>query len=65
MWQGAASGGGLPAGIQLLSMDALTSPGKKDGEIKVVNEDNIPTAYSWNQNLQTWEKIGQVVEGNE
>ena len=50
----------LPEGVKLESVDALNEPGTKSGQIKVVNERNIPTAYSWDDTKYTWEKIGQV-----
>ncbi|KAL9646959.1 hypothetical protein ABK040_013817 [Willaertia magna] len=37
--------------------------GTTDGEIKLVNQDGVPHAYSWNAKEQKWDKIGEVVEG--
>lgn len=42
-----AAGAGLPAGLKMEEASVLGQPGKKDGEIKVVNEGGAGIAYSW------------------
>lgn len=43
----AGAGAGLPAGLKMEEASVLGQPGKKDGEIKVVNEGGAGIAYSW------------------
>ena len=43
----AGAGAGLPAGLKMEEASVLAQPGKKDGEIKVVNEGGAGIAYSW------------------
>lgn len=45
--------------------EALSQPGKKDGEVKVINSGNIPMAYSWSAADQKWNKIGSVIGSND
>lgn len=42
-----AAGAGLPPGLKMEEASALVQPGKKDGEIKVINEGGAGIAYSW------------------
>lgn len=42
-----AAGAGLPPGLKMEEASVLVQPGKKDGEIKVVNEGGAGIAYSW------------------
>ena len=49
--------------FRLPDPSALAVPGKKDGEIKVVNESNVPKAFSWSQKDEKWNLIGDVVGG--
>jgi phospholipase A-2-activating protein len=42
---------------------ALQTPGKKSGEVKLVNNNGLPEAWSWNADERKWEKMGDVVEG--
>ncbi len=31
--------------------------GKKDGEVKVFKNNNVPEAYEWKQQTKQWEKV--------
>ncbi|KAL9238183.1 hypothetical protein vseg_012645 [Gypsophila vaccaria] len=48
---------------ELPGLDALLVPGTSDGQTKVVREGDNGVAYSWNMREQTWDKIGEVVDG--
>lgn len=37
--------------------------GKEDGEVKLVANNGLPEAYSWNAGQGKWEKMGEVVDG--
>lgn len=37
--------------------------GTTDGEVKLVNNNGIPEAYSWNAAQQKWDRIGEITEG--
>jgi len=49
--------GSLPSAV------VLQQPGKKHGEVKLVNNNGSPEAWSWNAQLSKWEKMGDVVDG--
>ncbi|XP_058069145.1 uncharacterized protein LOC131218555 [Magnolia sinica] len=49
----------------LPGLEALQIPGTSDGQTKVVREGDNGMAYSWNARDQTWDKIGEVVDGPE
>ncbi|KAF0972678.1 hypothetical protein FDP41_008927 [Naegleria fowleri] len=40
-----------------------STKGTSDGEIKLVNNNGIPEAYSWSAAQQKWERVGEVTEG--
>ncbi|PFH54172.1 hypothetical protein AMATHDRAFT_72694 [Amanita thiersii Skay4041] len=42
--------------------EALASPGKKSGEVKMVKNGDIVEAHQWDSNTHTWQKIGDVVD---
>lgn len=49
---------------ELPSVTVLTTEiGKKDGEVKVVNEGGVGNAYQWDMRAQQWQLIGEVVGG--
>ncbi|KAL0277899.1 UNVERIFIED_CONTAM: hypothetical protein PYX00_005018 [Menopon gallinae] len=50
---------------ELPGVEALLQSGKKDGEVKVVNDGNIPVAYGWSEADQKWNKIGSVIGSND
>ncbi|KAL0480223.1 phospholipase A-2-activating protein [Acrasis kona] len=37
--------------------------GKEDGEVKLVANNGVPEAYSWNAAQQKWDKMGDLVDG--
>ena len=42
--------------------EALTEPGKKEGQVMVVNvEGKGPTAYQWSEEASTWVEVGSVM----
>jgi len=47
----------------LQSPAALQKPGSKSGEVKMVNNNGMPEAWSWNADEGRWEKMGDIVEG--
>eukprot|EP00249_Psilotum_nudum_P003972 c17494_g1_i1 orf=165-2480(+) len=47
----------------LPGIEALSQPGKKDGQSKIIREGDSGVAYSWNEKEYKWEKIGEVVDG--
>ncbi|KAJ3341189.1 hypothetical protein HDU91_000748, partial [Kappamyces sp. JEL0680] len=47
---------------KLPGVEALGTPGKKEGEIKMVLEGNVVEAYQWSATSAAWQKIGQVVD---
>lgn len=55
--------GGAPAGLKLEDPSALQRPGNRDGETKVVRENGVGVAYSWDAGVGQWERIGEVVGG--
>ncbi|KAI8812457.1 WD40-repeat-containing domain protein [Cladochytrium replicatum] len=44
------------------SSDALLTPGKKDGEVKMVKVGDVVEAHQWVAGESRWEKIGEVVD---
>ncbi|KAL6305276.1 phospholipase A-2-activating protein [Sparassis latifolia] len=46
----------------LPGVDALTQPGKKSGEVKMVQNDGTVEAHQWDSATQRWQKIGDVVD---
>ena len=59
----AASNSGLPANLKLEDVSVLSVPGKRDGDIKCVNEMGVGVAYSWSATTGNWEKIGEITGG--
>ncbi|GAA5900258.1 WD repeat PLAP family protein [Sporobolomyces salmoneus] len=44
-------------------IDALTQPGKKEGDVKVVKTDaGVVEAYQWSAAAGTWQKVGEVTD---
>lgn len=43
--------------------EALQTPGKKEGEVIMVNMGATVEAHQWSTQSQSWEKIGEVVGG--
>ncbi|KAL4067764.1 WD40-repeat-containing domain protein [Scleroderma yunnanense] len=41
---------------------ALSTAGKKAGEVKMVRNGDIVEAHQWEQSTSTWQKIGEVVD---
>lgn len=58
-------GSGLPAGLKLEDASALLVPGAKDGQTKIVREGGGAVAYGWSAASGQWEKIGEVMGGND
>ncbi|CAH1444875.1 unnamed protein product [Lactuca virosa] len=48
---------------ELPGLEALQVPGTKDGQTIVVREGDNGVAYAWNMQNQTWDKIGEVIDG--
>ncbi|TFK76208.1 phospholipase A-2-activating protein [Pluteus cervinus] len=47
----------------LPGLEALTQPGSKPGEVKMIrNEGGLVEAYQWDATASTWQKIGEVVD---
>ncbi|EGN95604.1 hypothetical protein SERLA73DRAFT_95149 [Serpula lacrymans var. lacrymans S7.3] len=42
--------------------EALNSPGKKSGEVKMIKNGDIVEAHQWDSSSGTWQKIGDVVD---
>eukprot|EP00879_Flechtneria_rotunda_P023083 GHRR01024402.1.p1 GENE.GHRR01024402.1~~GHRR01024402.1.p1 ORF type:complete len:154 (+),score=56.22 GHRR01024402.1:48-464(+) len=62
----AAAAAGLPPGVKVAKSYELAQPGAKDGETKIVREqDGSIAAYSWDAGKCVWEKIGTVVDAPE
>lgn len=55
--------GGAPAGLKLEDPSVIQRPGNRDGETKVVRENGVGVAYSWDAGVGQWERIGEVVGG--
>ncbi|VFQ67870.1 unnamed protein product [Cuscuta campestris] len=47
----------------LPGLESLQTPGKSDGQTKVVREGDSGVAYAWNMREYKWDKIGEVVDG--
>ncbi|GFQ03817.1 phospholipase a-2-activating protein [Phtheirospermum japonicum] len=56
------TGGGMKL-EGLPGLDTLKTPGRSDGQTKVVREGDNGVAYSWNMREQKWDKIGEVIDG--
>lgn len=64
--QATASGaaeGILPQGLKVEDPMVLTRSGTRDGQTAVVSEGSAAVAYSWSQERNEWEKLGEVVGG--
>ncbi|CAH1444316.1 unnamed protein product [Lactuca virosa] len=48
---------------ELPGLEALQVPGTKYGQTIVVREGDNGVAYAWNRHNQTWDKIGEVIDG--
>ena len=48
---------------QLPGMEALETPGDKDGQTKIVRIEDKAYAYSWNSIESKWDQVGTVVDG--
>ncbi|KAG6868823.1 hypothetical protein C0993_009705 [Termitomyces sp. T159_Od127] len=46
----------------LPGLEALNSPGKKPGEVKMINNGSIVEAHQWDSATNSWQKIGDVVD---
>ncbi|RDB21127.1 Phospholipase A-2-activating protein [Hypsizygus marmoreus] len=46
----------------LPGLEALTQPGKKPGEVKMVRNGALVEAHQWDSASLTWQKIGDVVD---
>ncbi|ETW86144.1 hypothetical protein HETIRDRAFT_471477 [Heterobasidion irregulare TC 32-1] len=46
----------------LLGTEALSEPGKKPGEVKMVRNGAIVEAHQWDAASRNWQKIGEVVD---
>ncbi|KAF8891244.1 phospholipase A-2-activating protein [Infundibulicybe gibba] len=46
----------------LPGLEALTAPGKKSGEVKMIRNGALVEAHQWDSNAGTWQKIGDVVD---
>lgn len=46
----------------LPGVETLLSPGKKSGEVKMLNNQGIVEAHQWDAATSTWHKIGDVVD---
>ena len=48
---------------QLPGIEALDTPGSKDGQTKIVRIEDKAFAYSWNSIESKWDQVGTVVDG--
>jgi phospholipase A-2-activating protein len=48
---------------QLPGVEALETPGNKDGQTKIVRVGDKAYAYSWNSVESKWDQVGTVVDG--
>lgn len=46
----------------LPGLEALSQPGKKSGEVKMVRDGDNVTAHQWDSATSSWQKIGDVVD---
>ncbi|KAF5330954.1 hypothetical protein D9619_005411 [Psilocybe cf. subviscida] len=46
----------------LPGLEALTTPGKKSGEVKMIKNGEMVEAHQWDSANHTWQKIGDVVD---
>jgi len=49
---------------ELPGAEALLRPGKKDGDTKMIREGSTVVCYSWSEETQIWNKVGDVVGGS-
>lgn len=45
----------------LPGLEALETPGKNDGEVKVVRTGDEATVYSWEAGTAEWKKVSKVL----
>lgn len=50
-----------PSDVPMEDSSVLQRPGKRDGETKVIRENDKGMAYTWNAAQGEWEKVGEVV----
>ncbi|CAO1630116.1 unnamed protein product [Sympodiomycopsis kandeliae] len=48
---------------QLEGKEALSKPGNKEGQVKMIANGNLTEAYQWSSSAHKWEKVGEVVGG--
>ena len=48
---------------KLKGPEALQEPGKKEGQVIMVNVNGTVEAHQWSSQTQSWQKIGDVVGG--
>ncbi|KAG8766257.1 hypothetical protein FRC15_006501, partial [Serendipita sp. 397] len=46
----------------LPGLEALSNPGKKEGQVIMVRNNNLVEAHQWDSSSQSWQKIGEVVD---
>ncbi|WOO81219.1 Phospholipase A-2-activating protein [Vanrija pseudolonga] len=46
----------------LPGMEALARPGKSDGQVIMIKNNDQVEAYQWSQSETTWQQVGQVVD---
>lgn len=46
----------------LAGPEALSQPGKKDGQVIMVKNGNLVEAHKWDSNTRTWQRMGEVVD---
>ncbi|TPX41099.1 hypothetical protein SeMB42_g04279 [Synchytrium endobioticum] len=47
---------------KLPGLEALSRPGKKDGDVVMVRNGNVVEAHQWEQSASKWSKVGEVVD---
>ena len=63
---GTGSAATLPEGLKIEDPSVLEAPGGKDGQIVIVREPGgAGVAYSWVASKGEWERIGEVVSGDD
>ncbi|PRW44412.1 phospholipase A-2-activating [Chlorella sorokiniana] len=62
---GGGGGGGLPAGLKLEDPAVLLQPGTRDGQQKYVRKGGTCWVYAWDAAKAEWDKIGEVVGGDD
>ncbi|CAB0033096.1 unnamed protein product [Trichogramma brassicae] len=58
------SGAAQDKDLKAFDPSALTEPGKKDGDIKLIKEGSSVKAYSWSQRELKWNIVGDVLGKN-